>query len=205
MLFDIHVHTTLSACSCLTLNEILENAGRLGLQGVCITDHQTMAVRRRLREGVQPNGLCVLFGMEYSTPQGDFLLFGPHDNLPAGLSAGELMRLVRQSAGVAVAAHPCRLSRPLDERLLRSGYRPIIETLNGRSTAAENAAAADLAARHGLTTTCGGSDAHALQELGRFTTRFSAPIRSRSDLIQALQGGKGRPVAMSDTSLALAV
>ena len=75
MKFDIHVHTTLSPCSHLTVDDILSRAKDKGLDGVCITDHDTMAIRHHLSEGIQDNGLCLIFGMEYSSPDGDFLAF----------------------------------------------------------------------------------------------------------------------------------
>lgn len=67
MLFDLHPHTTLSSCSQLQLDQILTQVGAKGLDGVCITDHDTLAVRNTISEGVQNNGLCVIFGMEYTT------------------------------------------------------------------------------------------------------------------------------------------
>ena len=71
MLFDLHIHTTLSACSQLRLEQILSEASEKGLDGVCITDHHTMAVRHAISEGIQANGLCVIFGMEYSTREAE--------------------------------------------------------------------------------------------------------------------------------------
>ena len=44
-------------------------------------------------EGMQPDGLMVIIGMEYATPQGDFLIFGP------------FQRLQTRSAGKRTAAH----------------------------------------------------------------------------------------------------
>jgi hypothetical protein len=35
------------------------------------------AAGRYIEEGIQDNGLYLLIGMEYATPDGDFLLFGP--------------------------------------------------------------------------------------------------------------------------------
>lgn len=111
MIFDLHVHTTLSSCSQLTLDEILDNARHKGLDGVCITDHQTMAVKQQTKESIQADGLCIITGMEYATPDGDFLIFGPFENIPANLPAKELLHLVDRAGGVAVAAHPFRQGR----------------------------------------------------------------------------------------------
>lgn len=192
MLIDLHVHTAYSLCSRLQVADILANARQRGLDGICITDHDAMHIRHTLSEGLQSNGLCVIFGMEYSTPQGDFLLFGPFEEIPADLPADRLLRTVQSGAGIAVAAHPFRKARPVDERLIQKGLCGAIESRNGRNTPLENAAADRLRRRYELTA-CGGSDAHSLGELGACATRFFVPIQTRADLIQALKQGQCRP------------
>jgi predicted metal-dependent phosphoesterase TrpH len=191
MLFDIHVHTALSPCGNMKIQDVIARAGKRGLDGVCITDHQTMDIRHVIAEGVQENGLCVLFGMEYTTPQGDFLLFGPFEELAPNLSAEKLLAMVHDQGGAAVAAHPFRQARPADERIVRNGLCHAVEVINGRNTPFENSAVGKWR-RYGLTR-CGGSDAHTLNELGTFATRFLVPIQTRGDLIQALRKGLCRP------------
>jgi predicted metal-dependent phosphoesterase TrpH len=191
MLFDLHVHTAFSPCGNINIRDVITRAGKRGLDGVCITDHHTMAVRHVIAEGVQENGLCVLFGMEYTTPQGDFLLFGPFEELAPNLSADLLLAMVREKGGTAVVAHPFRKARPADERVVRSGLCHAVEVINGRNTSFENSAVENWR-RYGLTR-CGGSDAHAVDELGTFATRFLIPIQTRGDLIQALREGLCRP------------
>ncbi len=192
MLIDMHIHTRLSPCSRLQIGEILAHARTRGLDGICITDHNLMDIRHVLAEGVQPDGLCVIFGMEYSTPQGDFLIFGPFEKITPELPADQLLRHVQECGGLAVAAHPFRKARPVDERLIRQGLCGAIESCNGRNTPLENAAADQWRQRCGLTA-CGGSDAHTLPELGACATRFCVPIQTRADLIQALKQGRCRP------------
>ena len=186
MLFDLHVHSSLSPCSRLSLDEILNKAKSRGLDGVCITDHDSMAVRHLISEGLQANGLCVIVGQEYTTRQGDFLLFGPYERLPPGLSAPRLLHHVRSTGGASVAAHPFRSLRPVDEKIVSSGLCRIIEEINGRNTFSENSQVDAWLERYPLCSV-GGSDAHTLEELGRVPVRFDMPILSRADLIQALQ------------------
>jgi predicted metal-dependent phosphoesterase TrpH len=185
MIFDLHIHTSLSPCGRMEIGDVLARAKVRGLDGICITDHNTMNIRHVLSEGVHDNGLCVIFGMEYSTTQGDFLVFGPFEEMPADLSADRLLRTVQNCGGIAVAAHPFRKARPVDERLIQQGLCGAIESRNGRNTPLENLAVALWRQRYDLTE-CGGSDAHTLAELGTCATRFSVPIHTRMDLIQAL-------------------
>lgn len=192
MRFDIHVHSTISLCSQLPLQAIVEQAQAKGLDGVCITDHDTMAVKEQIQEGVQPNGLCVIFGMEYATTEGDFLLFGPFEDLRAGLAAPELLHHVAQSEGVAVAAHPFRSNRPTQEYLINNGMCSIVEGINGRNGQSENDCVASWEDRYAVKLV-GGSDAHSVEELGRVSTLFSGTIRNRLDLIHSLQKGCFKP------------
>lgn len=192
MLFDLHVHTRISPCSELAINEVLKYAKARGLDGVCITDHQTMEIRKYLQEGLQDDGLCVIFGLEYTTTDGDFLLFGPFENISQDLPAMQLLEQVRQAGGAAVAAHPFRSERRVSEHLVREGFCRIVESINGRNTSIENLKVENWCRKYSLTY-CGGSDAHSIDELGTVTTRFSTPVRSRPDLIRALNNGLCNP------------
>jgi len=200
MLFDIHVHTNISPCSDLCIADVLKQARACGLDGVCITDHQTMEIRKHLREGLQDNGLCVIFGIEYTTDHGDFLLFGPFENISLDLSAIELLNQVRQAGGVAIAAHPFRSNRPVSEHLVREGFCRVVESVNGRNTPIENLQAEKWRKELSLTC-CGGSDAHSLDELGTVGTRFSIPVRSRNDLIFAFKNGLCHPECSTSNNL----
>ncbi len=192
MKFDLHVHTSISPCSQLSLDDILSQARKKGLQGVCITDHDTMDVRRYINEGIQNNGLCVIFGMEYATQEGDFLLFGPFERIKLGLSAADLLNNVLDKGGVAVSAHPFRFNRPTSEHLIKNGLCTIVEGINGRNHQNENDSVASWENLYGVRQV-GGSDAHSLEELGRVATLFQQPIRSRADFIDALKNGRYSP------------
>lgn len=196
MLFDLHIHTTLSHCSQLRLEQILSHASAKGLNGVCITDHHSMAGGQAVPEGVQANGLCVIFGMEYSTRAGDFLLFGPFERLRAGLSARALLEHLQRTGGVAIAAHPFRSQRQVDEDLIKEGLCSIIEGVNGRNTEEENQRVLRWQRQYQVRLV-GGSDAHSLAELGRVPTRFTIRISSRADLIKALHEGSFEQVAQT--------
>ena len=150
-----------------------------------------MESARFIQEGLQPDGLLVIIGMEYATPQGDFLIFGPFNRLVPGLQAREMLPIVNAQGGVAIAAHPFRSWRPLEVSALNWGAHAI-ERYNGRNNFDENEQAEDLIEEWGLTAT-GGSDAHSREELGRVPTRFFDPINNSADLIQAIRLGKCEP------------
>lgn len=197
MLIDMHVHTDFSPCSSLGVESILDNARSLGLDGVCLTDHNSLEVGKHLREGVQADGLVVLVGQEYATPSGDFLLFGPGRAAPAGLRAKQLLQYVTASGGAAVAAHPFRRQRPCDSRVLHHPGIAAIEGINGRCTMDENLRALSWSSPRQMPVT-GGSDAHSLEELARAVTVFEHPVRSQDELVRALNSGAFEALQLHD-------
>ncbi len=192
MIFDMHTHTTLSSCSVIDIHEIIDVAKNSGLDGICITDHQTMDIRHHITEGSQTNGLIVIFGMEYNTLDGDFLIYGPYEHIDKEMKSADLLNYVNDTKGIAIAAHPFRKDRPVKEGFFQSRLCTMIESINGRNSDIENLKADRWRKRYALTE-IGGSDAHTLDELGRAVTRFSMPIRSRKDLIYALNHNLCRP------------
>ena len=193
MLIDLHVHTRLSSCSQLSLDQILGQARHLGLDGVGLTDHHSTQARAELARYRGELGLVVLVGQEYATSQGDFLLFGPGSDQPPGLSAGQVLGLVRQAGGAAVAAHPFRPERKADLTLVGSELCPVMEALNGRAGPGENQLALRWAREHHVPA-CGGSDAHQRGEIGRALTFFHRPVYNEAQLARALVSGQCRPL-----------
>mgnify|MGYP006299648465 CR=1 FL=1 len=192
MRFDLHVHTDVSHCGRMSVAEVLAHARARGLDGVCITDHDSTDALRQANEGEQADGLVLLVGMEYSSLDGHVLVFGPDLDLPPGLGAARLLAEVRDRGGVAIAAHPYRAFQTLTRALWAHPLLRLVEGVNGRNTEAENRRALQAAAKRGILAT-GGSDAHTLEELGRVPTRFHTPIATRKDLVDALRAGRFTP------------
>jgi len=193
MKFDMHIHTAISSCSDVQPIDLIKHAKNIGLDGICITDHETMTVNRYIKEGFQPNGLYVIFGMEYETSDGDFLIFGPYEDLKGGLDAISLLSHVHQTGGAAIGAHPFRKNRSLNEALIKNNYCNIIESVNGRNKTGDESKL-NLWRKKYTFTEVGGSDAHSLKELGTTSTQFTIPISSRFDLIFALKSGLCHPL-----------
>lgn len=197
MKFDIHIHTRFSPCSNQGITEIIEQAGHVGLDGICITDHNTMEAVNYIHEGLQENGLCVICGIEYDTSQGDFLVFLPDQceicDSNIRFNAEKLLYYVYKQGGVAVAAHPFRKDRSVPEYLVREGKCSIVEAINGRNSDYENSLVNGWMDKYRLRA-CGGSDAHDLYEIGSVYTEFDTSITSRDEFIIALRNGYYYPV-----------
>jgi predicted metal-dependent phosphoesterase TrpH len=192
MLIDMHIHTNFSACSVLDILQLLRRAWEAGLDGVCITDHDTVASKYILENICDKSGICIILGMEYTTSKGDFLVFGPVDYIPLQMEAEELCRWVERERGIAIPAHPFRKYRPADRGILRNSQ--VIEGLNGRNHPAENELCKDWLKTQGNgIREVGGSDAHSLEEVGRIATVFEKNIYCSEDLIRELRYGNYFP------------
>jgi predicted metal-dependent phosphoesterase TrpH len=193
MLFDMHVHTRFSPCSNIRIRQIIKRAREVGLDGFCITDHDTVASKREFEKIADTDGICVIIGTEYTTPKGDILIYGPVDNLPQWLGAEQLFAWVRKEGGIAVPAHPFRKERPANQHILHSAN--IIESMNGRNRPAENEMCRKWLREQGNgKREIGGSDAHTLEELGKIVTVFEKDITDSETLIHELKHGKYYPL-----------
>ena len=194
MRLDLHLHTRISPCGEQEPQEAVKRAREKGLDLICITDHFSTEVTSYLKPGYQENGILVLVGVEYTTREGDFLLFAPQKVpwFPKGLSSREVLEEIRRIGGLSIWAHPYRWGREPDESLLEAGLVDAIEVLNGRSSLLANAQARELAYAFGLPGVAG-SDAHASEEIGLVYNETQEPLETTEDLIRAVKEGLIKP------------
>lgn len=203
---DLHVHTSpASPCSSAPVDALIEEAKRIGLDGICLTDHNYLWRPEEVEALSQRHGFLVLRGNEVTTDQGDILVFGLEEDIREIIRLETLREKVLRAGGVMIVAHPFRGflvfgAGDLGLTPERARERPLfnhvdaVEVLNGKVTDKENNLAFQVAAGLGLQTT-GGSDAHDVSEVGLCTTRFPCKIRNEKDLIEAFRNGDFRPVA----------
>jgi len=202
-LIDLHTHTRHgSVCGYMWSDELVERAKSIGLDGVCITEHDSFWSSERIRRLAEKHEFPVIGGAEITSDCGDVLVFGL-DKLPLNVSSiREIRKRVDDAGGVMIAAHPFRglaasagireITTALVDRLVES---PLVqhvhelEVLNGASGAWERRLARAVAGRTGRIGT-GGSDAHGIMMVGACYTRFENEISSEETLVQALRDGR---------------
>jgi len=193
MLIDMHIHTSFSPCSIISIPYLLKRAQEVGLDGICITDHNTVASKYAFENISDNSELCVLVGIEYTTTKGDFLIFGPVDHIPEDLDAQHLIRWVHKQKGALIAAHPFRKYRSVDPHCLQ--ISTIIESINGRNLPHEDDLCKNWLQQYGNgIKEIGGSDAHSLEEVGHVVTEFKNNIYNVDDLIHELHGKNYSPL-----------
>ena len=209
MLIDLHTHSyPMSDDSFMSVDDAIDGGRALGLDGICLTDHDAFWTEDQTRELSQRHGILVLAGSEINTDAGHVLAFGLHRYEFGMHKPGFLRACADREGGALIAAHPYRRrfleepGRDPDARanmLERAVTDPFfclceaVEALNGRGSAEQNRYSADLSASLDLPTTAG-SDAHRLDQLGTVATEFRGKVEGVDDLIRLLKSGQYRPV-----------
>lgn len=209
MIIDLHVHTSpASPCSSASVGELIEEAKRIGLDGICLTDHNYVWAAAEVERLREKHDFIILRGNEITTDQGDVLVFGLEKQIKGIIELTELRKEVLETEGFMILAHPFRgfltfgigqlgltvekaMERPLFE------FVDAVEIMNSKVTEKENRFAAEVAEGLNLQVT-GGSDAHAVSGVGIYATRFSDRIDTEMDLIKALKKGNYVPVAFRE-------
>jgi hypothetical protein len=156
------------------------------------------AVSQLAKEG----GIKIFRGNEFTTNQGDILVFGFEKDIKELLTIQELHNQVKADGGFMIAAHPFRgfktfgigqLQMTVDQACQRKMFNFVdaIEIGNGKLMDDENDMARQVAAKLGLAGT-GGSDAHRIDEVGHWITVFEKEIEKESELLEELRAGRFR-------------
>ena len=201
MRIDLHIHTSpLSACSYINPHELIQEAQRLQLDGICLTEHQVVWNADEVEKLAQEGGIKIFRGNEFTTNQGDILVFGFYKDIKELLMIQELREEVQAAEGFMIAAHPFRgfktfgigqLQMTVEQASQRKALEFVdaIEIGNGKLTADENDMARKVAKILDLPGT-GGSDAHRIDEIGTWITIFENDIQNEIELVQELRAGR---------------
>lgn len=214
MLIDLHTHTRpLSDDSYLTPDELVENAKRVGLDAICITEHDWFWSDEDIAALSERHRFLIFPGVEITTEDAHLLVFGLTRYVFGMHRATFVRQMVDEVGGAIIVAHPYRRHFPLGpdpngERyypaLNRACESPLfavadaVEVQNGRGSEGENAFAQELAQRLGLKGIAA-SDAHEVKDLGRCATRFERQVATLAELIAEIRAGRFAPVDMSRT------
>lgn len=196
MIIDTHIHENkYSFDSFINFEEAIKKAKQIGLDGICITNHDNNFLRNEIGDFSIIDGITVIVGAEILTHEGDILVFGLDEIPEEKLYASELLKLVRKNNGIAIAAHPYRNNnRGLENNLYKvSHLLDGIESFNGSTYSHHNLFAYAAATDLGLPS-LGASDAHEVDRIGKYVTKFSDDIRDYQDFIEAIKFKACHPV-----------
>jgi len=209
---DLHIHTIRgSDCSVLTPEELIERAAEIGLDGVCITEHDRILRSAELEARASERGVMLFYGVEANTDHGEVLAFGPTEYAEGFHELARLRRAVDEAGGAIIIAHPFRREfspfysgRAERPTLEEACERPImqmvdsLEVVNGAATVEESDFGRQVAEKLGLGM-AGGSDAHSVDGVGMCVTAFDRPITCWEEFLQELRACRYQPEDLRDT------
>lgn len=202
----LHAHSTWSYDGRWSLHRIARLYGRLGIDVVMMSEHDTGFDPARFPEyraacAEASTARCTLVpGIEYSSPENDIhiLTWGLTDFLAEHRPVTETLQAVKAQDGVAIFAHPVRRRawQAFDPAWVP--YLSGIELWNRKSDGITwGPEAWALLQSTGLPATVG-QDFHRLKQLYPLTMRFPDLSHSETleaDLVAALKAGRGVPCA----------
>ena len=196
MLIDMHTHTSVySTDSNLLPVDSLARAVECGLDGVVLTEHDVVWPRQHAEQLSEEAGILVIHGVEVTTELGHVLVYGLEALVPRITDSRRLRKLCDDQDALMYLAHPARdpgLRVPKEAMELFDG----VEGLNGCDGPLQNQSARSRGRTRPLPP-IGGSDSHALHEVGTAATEFAATIETLADLMAALRSGDYQPIALS--------
>jgi predicted metal-dependent phosphoesterase TrpH len=204
MLIDLHSHTwPRSHDSVLNPDDLVTRAKAAGLDAVVLTEHDTCWDFKSIEELRAKHNFLVLAGVEISTDDGHILAFGIDKYVFGMHRSRELASYTERAQGALVAAHPYRRQMPwfsrseeeyqgsLEKASRNPSYQYVqaLEELNGRGSDKENEFSRKLCEMMNLPGT-GGTDSHAISDVGKTATWFDKEIHDERELIAELKGGR---------------
>lgn len=207
MRIDMHLHTSrYSVCSKLDADRLVKQAIKAGLDGVVITEHHHVWNRDELDallEAVDEPNFLLVAGFEYTSSQGDILVYGLEPEQAGAFAPGkppeEVIAEFNALGAACVAAHPTRAGLGFDKRIAELPLDAMeVQSVNLKEH--EQRLALSLSESVGIApVTC--SDAHRLDDVGRYATEFLDPIRTIADFRDALKDGRFRAVGAAPSGV----
>ena len=209
MRIDFHVHTTRgSSDSNLDPLLMIDQAHTIGLEGICVTEHDNAWTDPEIEEYARERGVTLFLGIEVTTEWGHVGAFGLDRYVGGIYKVKELRRIIDEVDGFLIANHPFRYkldprfqfihkTTPIDQADPVSGsqalevleYVDALEVVNGACSEEENRYAQAVAEHVGCKR-IGGSDSHSASSIGCAVTIFERPLSTTRELIDELKAGR---------------
>lgn len=194
MRLDLHIHSQFSPDSHSSIEAILKRAQEVGLDGIAITDHnsvQSFFVASKLVEALGLN-LIIVPGAEISTSEGHLIALGTRNLVPFGLSAVETIERVHDDGGIVVASHPFAFLRQ-GIRNLQVKQLDAVEAFNSKYLFGFSNYLATRSARKLNLGVTGGSDSHKVETVGfGYTEMNTANGADVEYILRAIKDGRSQ-------------
>lgn len=194
MRLDLHIHSQCSPDSHSSIEAILKRAQEVGLDGIAITDHnsvQSFFAASKLAEDLGLD-LIIVPGAEISTSEGHLIALGTRSLMPSGLPAVETIERAHDDGGIVVAPHPYAFLRQ-GIRNLQVERLDAVEAFNSKYLFGFSNYLATRSARKLNLGVTGGSDSHKVETVGfGYTEVNTANGADVEQILRAIKGGRSQ-------------
>lgn len=163
---DLHIHSQYSGDGIGSPKEIIKVLQQRGLQGMAITDHNTVEGSLKALK-VAPKDFIVIPGVEISTMDGHIVALGVRENIERELPIEETIEKIIDLGGTPLVVHLFRNMSGIKKENLKKIHTKlnVIEVFNSCSLPKSNLKTAKIAKEFNLGGT-GGSDSHEPRYVG---------------------------------------
>jgi predicted metal-dependent phosphoesterase TrpH len=192
-----HIHSSRSFDSISSPLKIMRKCQTLGIQTVCITDHETIGGSIEAGKIAEALRIQAIIGAEYCTDIGDIIgIFLKNEIKQRNHLA--IIREIKAQGGIAILPHPFH-GHVLSPELLQA--IDLIEVYNCRCTKDQNDKALALALEYQKPMLAGG-DVHFISEINNCVMNFiSSSILTKSDFFYTKRTWKARPNRLFHTNI----
>lgn len=157
---DLHIHSQYSEDAHGSPNEIIKSLKMRGINGMCITDHNSVEGSLKALKTYQKD-FIIIPGAEISTLDGHVLAINIVKNIPKNLSLESTIEKIIDESGIPIIPHVFRNMSGITKKKLDFIIDKVksIEVFNSCSQPKTNLKMAELAKKYNLGGT-GGSDTH---------------------------------------------
>lgn len=174
---DLHIHSIYSSDSLITPGIVLKYAKLRGLNGLAITDHNTLKAYNILKRKNRNNDLLIIPGMEINTNIGEIIsLFIETEIKTKDNNFFVLVEKIKENNGLIIIPHPFDILRKnrlkltlLSDNVIKK-YIDGIEIINSRIIFKRCIEEARVFNNKYHLFETGGSDAHTKNEIGKAYT-----------------------------------
>lgn len=169
MELDLHIHSKYSYDSFMSPENIIKIAKKRKLNGIAITDHNTIKGGLEAKKFNKNSDFIIITGTEIHTEYGDIIGLFINEEIKKK-NFLDVVEEIKSQSGISILAHPYRgFSSP--EKIIDKV--DFVEGFNARSNNEKNTMAIKLAAEYNKSVTAG-SDAHSFFEIGNGITIFDS-------------------------------
>lgn len=182
---DPHVHTIHSGDSACKVEDAITAARKTGLDGIAITDHDSVAGVEKAKKITEDDDFLFIPGIEVSSKHGHILGLGIEKSITPKMSARETVSRIREKGGLAVSAHPFSLDfKPFS--VLHADF-DAVEVFNSKRYVGNQLVKKYVQGRNIPVT--GGSDAHFCDEIGLAGIKVNASPQV-DNVLEKIKKGK---------------